>query len=408
MQEFGPDFFYKNRVKLRDALKQDIPIVVTANGQLQSSADNPFPFHQDPNFWYLTGIEQPDYTLVIEPKETYIIAPTLSYVQTLFDGFATDESLRALSGVGTVLDAVEGEKRLKASLARNKRVYSISASPAYLELYGMYTNPARARLSRRLKRAVPELEILDIRPQLASLRVIKQPEEIAAIRHAITINVDTLNEVQARKYAFEYEIEADIAHGFRSRGATAHSFSSVIASGDNACVLHYQDNNAPLKAGNLILADVGSEYMHYASDLTRTWSPSAPTARQTAVYNAVNDALQFGIEQLVPGGVSFYECEQRVREFVGKKLIDLKLIKRADRDSVHEYYPHAPHYLGLDVHDVGDTKQPLRPGMVLTMEPGIYIPDEGIGVRIEEDILITASGCEVLSKACPRTLRPVQ
>jgi Xaa-Pro aminopeptidase len=213
--------------------------------------------------------------------------------------------------------------------------------------------------------------------------------------------------VQEKSYSFEYEIEADISHKFRSVGLI-EAWSPVIASGRNACTFHYSAGSALIDNRELILADVGAECEHYASDLTRTWSPSKPSSRQMAVFKAVDEAVEFGIEQLKPGP-SFYECEQRVREFIGQKLVELKLITRADdKDGIYRHYPHSPHYLGLDVHDVGSTKQPLEPGMVMTIEPGIYIPDEGIGIRLEEDILITEAGCKILSKACPRALTSVQ
>lgn len=405
---FGSDFFSGNRDRLLAGLKKhDAPIVVTASGQLQASADNPFPFHQDPSFWYLTGIEQADYVLVIDKRETYVIAPTRSHVQDLFDGTADLNGLTRTSGINAVLDQTEGWKKLESRLQKSKRVYTLQPYSSYNPLYGMYANPARARLVSKLRRLVSGLEVVDVRPDLAKLRVIKQAPEIAAIRRAVTTTADTLNDVQSRQYANEYEVEADITQGFRGRGMSGHAYSPIVAGGANACVLHYLDNNDALNTGELILADVGAEYSHYAADLTRTWTQGRPTSRQLDVFNAVDEAVQFGIGQLKPGP-SFYECEQKVREFVGAKLKQLGLIERTDKESVYKFYPHAPHYLGLDVHDVGDTRQPLKPGMVLTIEPGIYIPDENIGIRLEEDILITENGHEVLSKACPRALTSVQ
>ncbi len=409
MQEnFSPKFFAGNRARLREAIDVDLPVVITANGQLQASSDNPFPFQQDPGFWYLCGVEQPDYVLVMSKNETYIIAPSRSEVQDMFDGIADHDKISASSGVDAVLDPKEGWSKLRSELEISKRVCTLQPNPAYIEIYGMYTNPARARLTRKLRRMAPKAELIDIRPELSGLRVVKQTPEIAAIRKAVDIHCATLNDVRQNSYAFEYELEADISRGFRSRGAHGHSFSPIVAGGVNACTFHYLENNAPLLPGNLALLDTGVKYGQYASDLTRTWSMAQPTVRQQAVFDAVNDALEYGISLLKPGKESFYACEQKVRGFVGEKLKELGLIDKVDKEGIFKYYPHAPHYLGLDVHDVGDTRLPIQPNMVMTLEPGIYIPDEGIGIRIEEDILITENGCEVLSKACPRTLTPVQ
>ena len=406
---FSPEFFTGNRARLRASVDGDAPIVITANGELQAKGDNPFPFRQDAGFWYLTGVEHPDYTLVIGVDETYIIAPGRSDVMELFGGVTTPDDIKKQSGVGTVLNASEGWARLKNNLQKSRKVYTLAANQAYIAVYGLYTNPARARITRQMKRAVPGLQVADIRKQLAELRVVKQAPEIAAIRRAVDITCATLNEVRRSSYSYEYELEADITRGFRRQGATGHAYSPIVAGGLNACTLHYIENNARLEPAEPVLADVGAEVSNYAADITRTWSFGKPSARQTAVFNAVDEAVRFGIEQLKPGDISFYECEQRVRAFVGTKLKELGLLERADdKEEIGRYYPHAPHYLGLDVHDVGDTGQPLRAGMVLTVEPGIYLPDERIGVRLEEDILITETGCEILSESCPRELTPVQ
>lgn len=404
---FQSNFFADNRRALCEQVGADATIVITANGQLQASGDNPFPFQQDTSFWYLTGIEQPDYTLVINKHEAYLIAPARSEVQDMFDGTVDHEMLAAHSGIAAILSQREGWTRLASDLKTAKQVHTLTANPAYIAVYGMYTNPARSRLIRRLKRTVLDLGLVDIRPQLADLRVVKQASEIESIRKAVAINCDTINEVASNLYRYEYELEADITRGFRARGGRGHAFSPIVAGGLRACTFHYEENAARLQLDELVLIDTGVKYGQYASDITRTWSLAKPSERQRAIYSAVSDALDFGIAQLKPGP-SFYDCEQQIRAFVGQKLKDLGLLKRVDQAGTARYYPHAPHYLGLDVHDVGNTRRPLEPGMVLTLEPGIYIPEEQIGVRLEEDILITENGCEVLSKSCPRKLTPVQ
>jgi Xaa-Pro aminopeptidase len=184
-----------------------------------------------------------------------------------------------------------------------------------------------------------------------------------------------------------------------------HAFAPIIAGGPRACTLHYERNDAALSADELLLCDVGAEYSHYAADITRTFSlADAPTRRQETVHAAVLDVHAFAVSLLKPG-VMPKAYEQQVREFMGEKLRELGLIKTIERDTVREFYPHATsHFLGLNAHDVGQYDLPLEPGIVLTVEPGIYIHEETIGVRIEDDVLITEDGNRILSDALPRGL----
>jgi len=404
---FSSDFFVGNRARLRQGHQSKAPIVITAHVSLQKAADEAYTFHQDRSFWYLTGIDQPSATLVMDADDEYIILPERGAVQDLFDGEFTDKTLQKLSGIATILSAQEGWKKLCATIKQTKRVATLAAGPAYIEVIGLYTNPARALLARKLKKIAPDVELTDIRPQLMQMRMIKQAPEIAAIQKAVDITVasieDATTKVRMDAYEHEYELEAQFACGIRGRGAAGHSFSPIVAAGKNACTIHYMENNAPIGNNQLIVMDVGAEVAHYAADITRTVAKGEPTKRQIEVVNAVKEATEFGISLLKPG-VTFADCEKQVRVFVGKKLRELGLTSDSSEASIRKYYPHAPHYLGLDVHDVGDYQVPLEPGMVLTIEPGIYIPEEGIGVRIEDDVLITTDGHKILSDRLPRAL----
>lgn len=402
-ETFTAEFFEGNRARLREIFTGTAPIVVTANGQLQRSGDTTFPFQQDTNFWYLTGIDEPDVILVMDKAKEYLIVPPRSEFQDIFDGYVSHESLGRLAGITEVLAQKEGWKRLNSRLKKAKHVATLAANPPYIETYGMYTNPARAMLIGKMKEVAPNIEILDLRQHLARMRVVKQQPEIQAITNAVDITVAAFKKVQKKRYSYEYELEADLSQLFRKTGAQGHAYDPIVASGKNACIMHYLENKDPIAPTNLILVDAGAAYDHYAADISRTWSQQKPTARQRAVIAAVNEATEFALGQLKPG-IPYWNCEQNVRNFVGEKLRELGLIKTIDKQSVATYYPHAPHYLGLDIHDVGDYRTPLQPGMVLTVEPGIYIPKEGIGVRIEEDILITSNGYTNLSAQLPREL----
>lgn len=406
---FSSEFFAGNRQRLRELFTGTAPIVVTANGLLQRGADSTYAFAQDANFWYLTGIDEPDILLVMDRDKEYLIVPKRSASREAFDGVIETEPLIRRSGVQTVYDDTTGWEQLESRLKKVKHAVTLAVPLPYVEQYGMYTNPARAALVERLKVDKPELELLDLHHHLIRLRMVKQPEELAAIQAAITITASTLKEVirpaKLKSYANEYEIEADLSRGFRRRGANGHAFEPIVAGGERACTMHNVANAGALSADELVLLDVGAEVEHYAADIARTVSLGTPSRRQQAVHAAVLEVQKFAFGLLKPG-VVMKDYEQQVEHFMGEKLRELGLIKTISHEAVRKFYPHATsHFLGLNVHDVGDYERPLEPGMVLTVEPGIYIPDEAIGARIEDDVLITKRGIKILTDKLPRELQ---
>lgn len=402
---FDGEFFSGNRARLKELFSGTAPIIITANGQLQRSGDTTYPFQQDSNFWYLTGIDDPDVVLVMDKGREYLIAPFRDEKRATFDGEITTQDLTRVSGIDTVFDEKEGWKQLGGRLDKVKHAATISAPPKYLSNYGFYTNPARANLIKKLKEHNNTIELLDISEHLVRLRMIKQPQELEAIRKAISITSDSLKQAvkpaKLAKYAYEYEIEAEIIRGFRKRGAKGHAFDPIVAAGKNATTIHYLENNARLASDELVVIDIGAEYDHYAADITRTIALSAVSRRQQQIIDAVAEVQEYGFSQLRPG-IIMKDFESKIEQFMGEKLRELGLIKTIDSDSVRKYYPHAvSHHLGLNVHDVADYSRPLEPNMVITVEPGIYIPEESIGVRIEDDVMITDSGIEILSRVLP-------
>jgi Xaa-Pro aminopeptidase len=401
---FSSTFFKDNRQALRNRVNG--LLVFTASGLLQRSADTTFPYRQDSNFWYLTGITEPDILLVMEGSDEYLIVPDRGKSKQIFDGSIDTAKLSQISGVIDVFDEKEGLKKLQSTLKRANEVASFNAPDSYVAQAGIYTNPARNRLLDMLtKHLVKDAAVKDIRAEMVALRMLKQPPELNAIKEAIAITVEAFREVmrQRNDYMYEYEVAADITRHFM-RHKSPHAYEPIIAGGKRACTLHYISNGHSLDTSELLLIDAGAEVEGYAADITRTLSLDKPTARQTAVQEAVKNVQEFALEQIKPG-VFLKEYEQSVEKKMGEELKRLKLIKTPDREAVRRYYPHATsHFLGLDVHDVADYTKPLLPGMVLTVEPGIYIPEESIGVRIEDDILVTESGIEVLSKNLPSSL----
>ena len=405
---FTSDFFSGNRQRLRQLFTGTAPIIITANGQLQRNGDNAFRFRQDSNFWYLTGVEHPDVTLVMDKDREYLIVPERDVIREKFDGSIDPDALILRSGIKDICIDKEGWKRLGRRLKNCKHAAVLAPSPGYIEWYGLYSNPARAALDTRIKSYNATIELLDLRDHLMQMRVVKQEPELQAIKHAIDVTIAGLEHVTDAKrlsqYAFEYEVEADLTAQFRRRSC-GHAFEPIVAGGTRACQMHNIDNTGRLSADELLLFDVGAEYSQYAADISRTVSINgAPSRRQQAVHAAVCAAQDYAYTLLKPGVIN-RDYEKQMEIFVGEKLRELGVIKTIDSDAVRNYFPHmVSHFLGLDAHDVGDYSKPMREGMVLVCEPGIYLPQEGIGVRIEDCLRITSNGCEVLSRELPRSI----
>jgi len=402
---FSAEFFKGNRERLRTLFSGTAPIVITANGLLQSTADSTFPFRQDRNFWYLTGIDEPDVVLVMEKDSEYLIVPKKRKALAMFDGQLTAEAVYEKSHIKDVFDETEGWKKLNKRLAKVKHVATLAAPPEYIESHRFYTNPARANLLARIKAANDKLTILDLREQFVRMRVVKQPAELAAILRAIKITSAALTKVskRLRKFVTEAEIEAMLTYEYRVRGASGHAFPPIVAAGEHTPQLHYMNNDSPIN-GNLVLIDTGAEVDHYAADISRTYSVHKMKRREKAIFNAVLDVQNYAFSLLKPG-VVLGEYEHQVHLYMGEKLRELGLIKSIEPEFVHSFFPsYTSHFLGLDVHDIGNLDQVLEPGMVLTVEPGIYVEAEGIGVRIEDIVLVTPKGIKILTRSLPREL----
>lgn len=398
--EFKSDFFRGNRSRLRTLFTGTAPIVLTANGLLQRNSDNTYRFRQDSSFWYLTGINTPDAVLVLDKDKEYIIMPDQEDYQRIFDGPILEKEITRASGIETVLNEKDGWKQLSARLKRTRHVATLAPPAPYIDFYSFYTNPARANLVQKIKDINPEIELLDLRQHLTVMRMIKQPVELEAIKSAIAITIQSVDKVRKKlpKYAYEYEIEADLIHGFRNGGASGHAFHPIVAGGKNACTIHYYANNDDLSRARFVLLDVGAEVENYAADLGCTYWIKERNKRETSIYNAVIEVQTYAYSLLRPG-ILIKEYEKQIEQFMGEKLRELGLIKTIDHDNVRKYFPHATsHHVGLDAHDIADYEKPLEPGMVLAVEPGIYVPDEAIGVRIEHNVLITKKGIKVLTK----------
>lgn len=403
---FSADFYAANRARLRKLFQGTAPIIITAHGLVQKGGDSTYAFNQDASFLYLTGINSPDVLLVIDKDKEYLILPEYNQYQDVFDGLPQKEIVAKTSGITEVLENKEGWKRLASRLKKVKHYATLAPLPDFVDSHGFYTNPSRANLLTKIKEINADLEPLDLRQHLGIMRMVKQDPEVAAIQDAIDISVATFKEVKRKlpKLEQEYEVEALLAYGFRRLGADGQAYDAIVGSGLNSCTLHYSDNNQPLAKNKLVLIDAGAQVNRYAADITRTYAIGSPTRRQQKIWATVMEVRQFALDHLKPG-VTVRENEKLVEQFMGEKLRALGLIRNVEHDEIRKYYPHSTsHFLGLDVHDGGDYDRPLEPGVVLTVEPGIYIPEEAIGIRLEDDVIITTDGNRVMSDKLPLDL----
>lgn len=373
---------------------------MSAYNQMQRSNDMAFHFEQEANFWWLTGIDYPDWWLIIDGTrdKSWLVAPHVSQSHEIFDGSLSAERAKEMSGVSSVIGQDEAQSLLRDLSKKHSVVYALGEQP-HAEHLDFVLNPAIKSIREQAGRLFATVQ--DCRKELAQLRAIKQPDEIVAMKDAITVTIEGFETVKAKLASvnYEYEIEAEFNYYFRTHGANGHAYDPIVAAGSNACTLHYVANSEKLKKRQLVLLDVGAKSGGYAADITRTYAYGEPTKRQIEVHAAVQ-AAQREIISLIQPNLSVEQYQRDVDKIMTAALLQLGLMSgREDLESYHKYFPHAiSHGLGVDVHDSLGAPKYLQPGMVLTVEPGVYIPEEGVGVRIEDDILVTASGNSNLSK----------
>ncbi len=398
-------YFKLNRSKILSKINNET-LVVTAYSAIQRNRDAFFMFEQEANFWYLTGIEDPDWWVIIDgaQNKSWLVAPDIDDAHRIFDRGLSSKEAQKISGVDKVISREEADTLLKELASNRKNIYSIGDDP-HANHYNFVLNPAPKELYSYLQEIFPEVK--DFRPELAKLRAIKQPEEIDAIQAAVDLTVDAFQTVRNnfKDFNYEYEIEAEFSYMFRKAGAEGHAYDPIVAGGKNACTLHYNKNNDKLKQNSLVVIDIGARLGSYSADITRTYAVGEPTERQEAVHQSVVDSQNKTIKLLGPGkSIKQYLID--VDNIMKNELVKLGLMKSIDDDkNYRKYFPHSvSHGLGLDVHDSLGGYDKFMPGMVLTVEPGIYIPEEGIGVRIEDNILITDEGYVNLSQALSTSL----
>ena len=398
--------FTTNRKRLVAQLKPNSLVLLNSNDIMPTNADGTMPFRQNNDIFYLSGIDQEESILVLFPdapdeklREILFLRETDEHI-AIWEGHKyTKEEATATSGIKNVQWLSEFPTVFNSLMGLCEYVYlnSNEHARAVVEV-----ETRDARFIHWCQKNYPLHTYQRLTPIMHYLRAIKLPEEVALIQTACNITEKGFRRILnfVKPGVTEYEIEAEFAHEFLRNRSKGFAYTPIVASGANACVLHYIDNNQVCKEGEVILLDIGAEYANYASDMTRCVPVSGKfTPRQKAVYNAVLRVMKGATNMLKVGNV-MSEYVKAVGELMTKELIDLGLLttqevaqQKEESPAYKKYFMHGTsHHLGLDVHDVGNHYRRFEAGMVFTCEPGIYIPAEGLGIRLENDILITDTG----------------
>ncbi len=409
--------FVSNRKRLVKELKPDSVAVVNANDIMPTNADGTMKFRQNNDLFYLTGVDQEETKLVLCPdfpdkklREILFLRETSELIATWEGHKLTKEEARKATGIETIMWISEFPRVFNTMMVMGgvEHVY-LNTNDHYRADVQVETRDMRFISWCREKYPLHRYERLA--PVMGKLRTVKSGEEISALQQACDITEKGFRRILkfVKPGVHEFEIEAEFMHEFLRNKSRGFAYEPIIASGANSCVLHYIDNSKPCKAGDVLLLDVGAEYANYNADMTRTIPVSGKyTKRQKEVYNSVLKVMRHAMKIMKPG-VVYFDYHKEIQKVMEGELLKLKLIDKTDIKNQHpdkpaymKYFMHGTgHMLGLDVHDVGSMYQKMKRGMVWTIEPGIYIKEEGLGVRIENNVVITKNGLVDLMKNIP-------
>ena len=420
MAELPKEEFGERRTRVFTQMQPNSALLLFSEIEKRRNNDCSYPFRQDSYFWYLTGFNEPNAALLLlktEQAEKAII-------------FLRPRDPLLETWNGRRLGVERAPQQLNVNEAYSIEEFATVLPKILKNLTALYYVPEIHTWGDKLvaESAVNFNEILDWRPMLSEMRLIKSPNEIRLMQQAGQITA--LGHIKAMKTTrpnrFEYEIESEILHEFNRHCARFPSYNSIVAGGNNACILHYTENDRPLNDGDLVLIDAGCEFAMYAGDITRTFPVNGKFSQpQREIYELVLKAQKRAIELLVPGN-SIKQANDEVIRIKTQGLVDLGILKGdvdtlIEQQAYRQFYMHGlGHWLGLDVHDVGsygqDKQRILEIGMVITVEPGIYISEDadvseqykGIGVRIEDNLLMTEYGNKILTAAAPKEIADIE
>ncbi len=424
-----PSSYARRRARLATLMEEGVAVIRTAPERARNR-DSSYPFRFDSYFHYLTGFPEPEAVMVLcagNTAKSILFCREKDIEREIWDGFRYGpDKAREVFGFDETFPVAKIDELLPQLLANQSAVFcDVGADPGWDQQVIGWINKVRAQVRSGV--SAPG-EIRDIRRILDDMRLVKDEHEIATMKRAAAISSQAHRRAMGatRPGMHEYELEAELIHEFRRQGAQSPAYTSIVAGGANACVLHYVQNDAVLNAGEVVLIDAGCELDGYASDITRTFPVSGKfSGPQRDIYQLVLSAQAAAIAQVKPGNEWEAPHDAAVK-VLAQGMVDLGLCN-GSADGVIEsgdyrrFYMHRTgHWLGMDVHDAGDYKRDgawlaLKPGMVLTVEPGCYVrPGEGvpekfwnIGVRIEDDALVTGSNCEIITSA-PKSIDEIE
>lgn len=396
------DFFIRNRRKLVQSLKPNSVAIVLANDELNRSGDQHFPYRQSSDLFYMTGLEQEKCVLAICPdhpdeklREVVFTIKPNELLETWTGHKYTSNEIKEISGVNSIKWVEDMDMQLRDMILLCENIYiNLNEYSKYLSEVSYRDN----RVANSLKEIYPAHNFERLAPLITKQRLVKDPEELDLMQTACNITESAFSRVLkfVKPGVIEYEVEAEMIHEFLRSGAKGHAYQPIVGSGKNALVLHYIENSDVCKEGDLLLMDFGAEYANYAADCSRTIPVSGKfTKRQKDCYEAVLRVQKEAVKLFIPGN-TINEVNNSVWKMMEKEMIGLGLFTESDvkiqdpnQPLYSKYLMHGvTHYIGLDVHDVGSKYEPFKKGMVLTIEPGIYIKEEGIGIRIENNIMV--------------------
>lgn len=398
--------FVRNRKKFMARMESETLAVFNSNDIYPISADGTMPFQQHRDIYYLSGVDQEESILVLFPeasnpahREVLFLRETNEHIAVWEGEKLSKQAAFEVAGIKTVYWLQQFPTIFKQMMAEAKGIY-INTNEHLRASTEVETR--EDRFIKQVRQDYPAHQVHKSAPILHKIRSIKDEVELELMQRACKITEAGVRRLLGfiKPGVWEYEIEAELAHEFLRNRSKGFAYTPIIASGKNACVLHYIENNQQCLDGDVILLDVGAEYANYSSDLTRCVPVIGRfTARQKAVYNAVLHVKKEAEKLLVPGTI-MAEYHKQVGHLMEEQLVNLGLItmddihnQNADWPAYKKYFMHGTsHFLGLDTHDVGLWNEPIQAGMVFTCEPGIYIPEEGLGIRLEDDLVVQESG----------------
>ncbi len=410
-QPLQNSFYIRNRESFVSEMEMNGVLILTSHDEYPRSGDTTFPFRQNSELLYLTGIDQEETFLVLAPwhpnpdyREILFIKNPSPEMVIWYGHRLSKEQATELSGIKTIMFTEQLESILQDIMVNSKIIYLHLPENPRMKV----VHPTQEiRFAEKLKREYPLHDYRRVAPILYPQRAVKQPEEFNAIKKACDITNKAFQRAlkAVKPGKFEYEIEAELIYEMTKSGATGHSFAPIIAAGSDTCILHYIKNDKVMQDGDLLLMDFGAEYANYAGDATRTVPVNGKfSPRQKEVYNAVLSIFKETIPLFKPG-MTIHKINDFVFKRMDEELIKLGLYTEEDLKNQNpasplfkKYYMHnTSHFMGLDVHDVGQRDWTFQPGMILSCEPGIYIAEEGIGVRIETDVVVAENPVDLLA-----------